>query len=144
MLKLSDFLTSTEKILRHKRKIPFINLIVNILWQLIWTLGYWTRVLILITLITEDGSTEALLQILYGQYLILELYVLDLKTRVFWRKRFSYTFPWTRDSHCQNSANSLAGNSQNAPQNFSPICLPKPKSFEFLKKALSGCPLSVA
>ena len=49
-------------------------------------------------------------------------------------KRSSYTFPWTRDSQCQNSANSLAGNSQNARQNFSPICLPKPKSFEFLKK----------
>ena len=30
---------------------------------------------------------------------------------------------------------SLDENTQNAPQNFSPICLPKPKSFEFLKKS---------
>ena len=49
-------------------------------------------------------------------------------------KRTSYTFPWTRDSQCQNSANSLAENTPNASKNFSPICLPKPKSFEFLKK----------
>ena len=47
----------------------------------------------------------------------------------------SYTFPWTRNSQCQKSANSLAENTQNAPQNFSPICLPKPKSFKFLKKS---------
>ena len=53
-------------------------------------------------------------------------------------KRSSNTFPWTRDSQCQNSANSLAGNSQNALQNFSPICLPKPKTFEFLKKSSLG------
>ena len=50
-------------------------------------------------------------------------------------KRTSYIFPRTRDSQCQNSANSLAENTPNASKNFSPICLPKPKSFEFLKKS---------
>ena len=50
-------------------------------------------------------------------------------------KRTSYTSPWTRDSQCQNSAYSLARNTPNASQNFSLICLPKPKSFKFLKKS---------
>ena len=36
-------------------------------------------------------------------------------------------------SQCQNSADSLAENTTNASKNFSPICLPKPKNFEFLK-----------
>ena len=31
--------------------------------------------------------------------------------------------------------NSLAENTPNASKNFGPICLPKPKSFEFLKKS---------
>ena len=37
-------------------------------------------------------------------------------------------------------ADSLAKNSQNAPIFFGQICLPKPKSLGFSKKALSGCP----
>ena len=40
-------------------------------------------------------------------------------------------------TQCQNSTNILAENTTNASENFSPICLPKPKSFEFLKKKLS-------
>ena len=48
---------------------------------------------------------------------------------------FGSIFPWTRDSQCQNSANILAENTPNASKNFSPICLPKPKSFKFLKKS---------
>ena len=40
-------------------------------------------------------------------------------------------------------ADSLAKNTPNASINFSPICLLKPKSLGFLKKALSGCPWSV-
>ena len=47
----------------------------------------------------------------------------------------SYTFPWRRDSQCQNSAYNLARNTPNASYIFSPICLPKPKSFEFLRKS---------
>ena len=37
-------------------------------------------------------------------------------------------------------ADSLDENTPNASKHFSPKCLPKPKSFGFLKKALSGCP----
>ena len=37
-------------------------------------------------------------------------------------------------------ADSLAENIPNASKNFSPKCLPKPKSSRFLKKALCGCP----
>jgi hypothetical protein len=89
---------------------------------------------------TEDGNVKALLQILYDQYLILGalgsyIYVLDLKTKFFCRKK---NHPWTRDSQCQNRANSLAEKTPNASKNFSPICLPKPKSFEFLKKSSLG------
>ena len=40
-------------------------------------------------------------------------------------------------------ADSPAENTPNASKNFSPKCLPKPKSSGFLKKALSGCPQSV-
>ena len=50
-------------------------------------------------------------------------------------KRTSYIFPWTRDSQCQNRANTLAKNTRNASKNVSPICLPKPKSFEFFKRS---------
>jgi hypothetical protein len=42
---------------------------------------------------TEDGSVKALSQILYGQYHIWELYVLDLKTKVFCRKKIQIHFP---------------------------------------------------
>ena len=41
------------------------------------------------------------------------------------------------DSQCQNSADSLAESTPNASKNFSPICLPKPKSFRFKRKKLS-------
>ena len=81
-----------------------------------------------------DGSVKALSQILYGQYHILELYVLDLITKVFCRKKTRYIFSWTRDSQCQNSAYSLAKITPNASKHFSPICLPKPKSLGSLKK----------
>ena len=37
-------------------------------------------------------------------------------------------------------ADSLDENTPNASKHFSPKCLPKPKSFGFLKKSLSGCP----
>ena len=50
-------------------------------------------------------------------------------------KRTSYSFPWKKKSLCQNSAYTLARNTPNASKNFGPICLPKPKSFEFLKKS---------
>ena len=46
--------------------------------------------------LTEDGSTEALLQILYGQYLILGVfgsYVLDQETKVFCWKKNQLHFP---------------------------------------------------
>ena len=82
-----------------------------------------------------EGSSQNSLRSISYFGSIWELHVLDLKIKVFGRKKPIYIFPWTRDSQCQNSANSLAGNTQNAPQNFSPICLPKPKSFEFLKKS---------
>ena len=64
-----------------------------------------------------------------------ELYVLDLKTKVFVGKRTRYIFPWTRDSQCQNSADRLAENIPIASKNFSPICLPKANSLGFLKKS---------
>ena len=40
-------------------------------------------------------------------------------------------------------AESLDENTQNAQKMFGPICLTNPKSLEFLKKTLSGCPQSV-
>ena len=40
-------------------------------------------------------------------------------------------------------ADKSAENTPNAPKNFGPICLPKPKSLGFSKKAYTGCPLSV-
>ena len=40
-------------------------------------------------------------------------------------------------------ADKLAENTPNAPKYICPICLPKPKSLGFLKKAYTGCPLSV-
>ena len=49
-------------------------------------------------------------------------------------KKPSYIFSWTTSSQCQNSANNLTENTPNASKNFSPIWLPKPKSFKFLKK----------
>ena len=48
--------------------------------------------------------------------------------------RFS-DVPYFLDSLCQNSADSLAENTPNASKDFSPICQPKPESFEFLKKS---------
>ena len=42
---------------------------------------------------TEGGSVKALFQILYGQYHIWELYVLDLRTQVFCRKKNQIHFP---------------------------------------------------
>ena len=36
-------------------------------------------------------------------------------------------------------ADKSAENTQNGPKIFGPICLPKPKSLGFSKKALSGC-----
>merc|ERR1711894_346820 len=56
---------------------------------------------------------------------IWELYVLDLKTNIVCRKKIQLQFPMNKGL---NSANGLAGNNQNATQNFSPICLPKPKT----------------
>ena len=76
---------------------------------------------------------------IYGQYHIWDLFgiwdLLGLKTKFFVGKTTNYIFPWKRDSQCQNSADSLAENTPNASKNFSPICLPKPKSFGFLKKS---------
>ena len=69
-----------------------------------------------------------------ANFLFWELYVLELKSKVFCWKRTSYIFPWKRDSQCQNSAKSLAQNNPNGSKNFSSICLPQPKKFEFLKK----------
>ena len=93
--------------------------------------------------LTEDGSVKApkffTANIIFGSY----LGVLDLKTKVFCRKMKQIHFPMDKgmDSQCQNSADSLAENSPNASKNFSTICLPKPKSFRFLKKKLPpGCP----
>ena len=88
--------------------------------------------------VTKDRSVKALPPSLrpisyFGS--IWELYVLDRKTKVFCRKKPSYIFPWTRDSQCQRSANSLAENTPNASKKSSLICLPKPKSFECLKKS---------
>ena len=88
---------------------------------------------------TEDGSLKVLLQILYGQYLILGafgsyIHVLDLKTTYFCRKKNQLHFPMDK---CQNSADSYAKNTPKASKYFSQICLPKLKSFEFLKKKIS-------
>ena len=41
-------------------------------------------------------------------------------------------------------ADESAENTPNAPYFLVPICLSKPKSLGFLKKALSGCPLGCA
>ena len=59
----------------------------------------------------------------------------DGSVKFFVGKRTSYIFQWKRDSQCQISANSLAENTPNTSNNFSPICLPVPESFEFLKKS---------
>ena len=91
-----------------------------------------------------EGSSSNSLRPLSYFGSIWELYILDLNTNFFEGKITNYTFPWTRDSQYQNSGNRLAGNTPNASKIFSPICLPKPKSFDFFKKkALSGCPWSV-
>ena len=84
----------------------------------------------------EGSSPNSLRSISYFGS-IWELYVLDLKAKVFVGKITNYIFPWTGDLQCQNSANSLAENTPNASKYFSPICLPKPKIFDFLKKELS-------
>ena len=65
---------------------------------------------------------------------IWDLYVLGLKTKFFLGKTTYCIFPWTRNSQCQNSADSLAENTPNASKKFSPKCLPMPESLFFLKK----------
>ena len=55
---------------------------------------------------------------------ICDIYVLGLKKIC----RKNNQISWTRDSQCQNSANSLAKNTQNAYKNFSPICLNRPST----------------
>ena len=73
-------------------------------------------------------------QILYDQYHIWNtlfgIYVLGPKTKVFCRK-----INQIHVSMSQNSADSSAKNTPNAPKFISPICLPKPKNFDFLKKS---------
>ena len=64
-----------------------------------------------------DASVKALSQILYGQYhiwelCIWELYVLDLKTKVFVGTRTRYIFPQTRDSQCQKFLPNLSAQAQ--------------------------------
>ena len=59
------------------------------------------------------------------------------KPMFFVGKRSSYTFPWTRDSQSQNSANSLAGNSQNAPPKFQPNLSAQAQKFRIFEKKLS-------
>ena len=65
----------------------------------------------------EGSSPNSLWPISYFGS-IWELHFLDLKTKVFVGIRTSYIFPWTRDSQCQNSANSLAESTPNASKIF--------------------------
>ena len=51
---------------------------------------------------TEDGSVKALPQILYGQYDIQELYILDLKTKVFCSKMNQIHLPMATGLTVQN------------------------------------------
>ena len=57
------------------------------------------------------------------------------KSKFLVEKKTRYIFPWTRDSQCKDSSDSLPKNTPNASKNVSPICLPKPKSFEFFKRS---------
>ena len=83
---------------------------------------------------TDDGRVMAIAQIDYRQYDIWDIFGIGVRPekQFFVGKTTKYIFPGTQ---CQNSDDSLAKNTPNAPKNFSPICLPKPKSFEFLKKS---------
>ena len=56
---------------------------------------------------------------------------IGLKTKTYVGKTTKYIFPWTRDSQCQDSSESLVENTPDAPKFISPICLPKPKSLGF-------------
>ena len=56
-------------------------------------------------------------------------------------KRTSYIFLWTRDSQCQNSANSLAENTPNkCLKKFQPNLSAQAHKLKFFEKKLSGCP----
>ena len=44
------------------------------------------------------------------------------------------------EKHGQGTHSTKMGPAENASKNVSPKCLPKPKTFWFFKKALSGCP----
>ena len=59
---------------------------------------------------------------------------------------FCWSNGWLIKKHGQGTHSSKIGadksaeNTPNAAKLFGPICLPKPKSLGFSKKALSGCP----
>ena len=74
------------------------------------------------------SSPNSLLPISYFGS-IWELYVLDLKTNIFCRKNIQLHFSMNKGLTVPK-----------CPPNFSPICLPKPRSFEFLIKSSLRCP----
>ena len=53
---------------------------------------------------------------------------------------FFLSEPQLKTTVCTMGADSLAENTQNAPNIFGQICLSKPKSLGLSKKALSRCP----
>ena len=76
---------------------------------------------------TDDGRVMAIAQIDYRQYDIWDIFGICVRPekQFFVGKTTKYIFPGTQ---CQNSDDSLAKNTPNAPNFISSICLPKPKN----------------
>ena len=83
-------------------------------WRVQFTFKYLFCYALVLT--TDNERVMAISQILYGQYHIWELYVLGLKSKVFFCKTTTtYLKPWTSYSQGQDGYCSLAENAENAP-----------------------------
>ena len=76
----------------------------------------------------------------YSQYHIWDIHICVRPKKSFLQeKQPNSYFPWTRDSKCQDSADSLDKNTPIATKFISPICLSKPISLGHIEnKASSG------
>ena len=81
----------------------------------------------------EGYFQNSLHQISYFRFFF-DLHFLGLKPKFVIWKTTKYSFPWTWDSQCQNSTNSLAKNTPNLPKFYQPNLSPQAQKLRIFEK----------